>query len=170
MATHGINSNLVPSSSCRADPIIPMFQEFLILKYPPLRLKGGKKRSAGRISSIKSKETKRRRGISENKSAVKGKNEFAPLVLALIPITASADAAAAQRSLLAACTHQSESPIDKIKYLDAPPPSDGFTMSAAHCTVQLPPQCAGGSAMRVTFITVSGTDPNELLDAAKVHL
>jgi hypothetical protein len=137
----------------------------------PLNLRGGvaQKRDSSKKPSRRTISLKRRKGNVAPTSSVKTHNtQSPPLIVALVPITASADSLAAQNSLLTACMIQNDSNIDNSIYLEPPLDDDGFSRTALHRTVKLPPHCTQGTATRVTFIAVSGTDPNELLDAAKV--
>ena len=135
---------------------------------PLLRLSGGKKRIRSHALSSSFKSVKRRKESSRSANGKGNCLQSAPLIVALIPITASADASAAQNSLLTACSSHTDGVSESAGNFERSFGGGGFEITAQHRTVHLPPHCTGGNTARVTFIAVSGADPNELLDAAKV--
>ena len=136
-----------------------------------LRLYGGKKRDSNRKISSRVQLSKRIRGDIVPTNVVDGQStQYAPIIVAVVPITASADALTAQNSLLSACASENGNNIDHSMYLQGELGESSFSRLACHRTVKLPPHCTRGTATWITFMAVSGTDANELLDAAKVCL
>ena len=90
-----------------------------------------------------------------------------PIIVALVPITKSANVLTAQNRLLEACNVQNPASCMESGVLQIPH-SGGFVSTSQHCTIQLPPNCCYGKSVKVTFIALPHPGPNEVLDTGKV--